>query len=352
MVLLVTLVFVGSIGLLLMRLWGVSSPTLMLLIALTLASVVVGSLLSSFVGSGLIEPIVQLSEASRKVAAGDFSIRLEAQHGIDEIQTMLENFNTMVEELGSTETLRSDFVASVSHEFKTPITAIEGYATLLQDPGLTQAEQAECVDKILFNTGRLSALVGNILLLSKIENQTISLPPSQFRLDEQLRQALVLLEPKWAAKEIDFDVELDTVQYWGYESLLAQVWVNLLDNAIKFSPVGSAITVKLRLEADQAVVEIADCGMGMSEEIQRHIFEKFYQGDSSHRSQGNGLGLALVHKVVELSQGQIQVESAPGEGSLFRVRLPLGCMGAQKGEGDALLYRPADKTPGQTGFIS
>jgi len=324
LVLILTMVCGLGIAILLW-LMGVMQPSpILFIVMLSVASLIIGSILSGFVGEGVIRPISRLSDASKQVAAGDFTVQLETDSDIEEIRTTFQNFNSMVTELGATETLRSDFVANVSHEFKTPITAIEGYATLLQDPTQTEEERNECVEKILFNTGRLSALVGNILLLSKIENQTISPVKNTFRLDEQLRQALVALEPRWEEKALEFDVEMPDVTVEGYESLLSLVWQNLLSNAIKFSPHGSTVTVTMICKGDQVKVEVADNGPGMTEEVRRHIFEKFYQGDTSHRSEGNGLGLALVQKIVEMSGGTVEAESTPGSGSLFRVVLPRG----------------------------
>ena len=287
-------------------------------------SVVISTAITFFVGRWILSPILKISSASALIAKGNFDIHLDEDSKIEEVQITFQNFNNMVRELGAIETLRNDFIANVSHEFKTPLNAIEGYATLLQDPELSDAERREYIDKILFSTGRLSTLTGNILLLSKVENQSIPNEKFPYQLDEQLRQCLVMLEPKWGEKDLELDVELDEVCINGCESLLMQVWTNLIGNAIKFSPAGSRISIRLSDDRNgSATVLVRDEGIGMSRETMLHIFVKFYQGDTSRRSEGNGLGLALVKKIVDLCGGTISVTSAEGEGSTFRVTLPL-----------------------------
>ena len=292
------------------------------LIFFAIISVIIGMIISKFVARRPIGSIVEISEATKEIARGNFNVQMNEDIRVTEIQTMARNFNLMVRELAATEILRNDFVENVSHEFKTPLTAIEGYAMLLQDSALSPAEREEYLNKILFNTHRLSTLVGNILLLSKMESKSLSEQSTCFRLDEQLRQAVVALEPQWTEKDISFDAVLDPVTVTGCERLLSQVWTNLIGNAIKFSDAGQEIAIRLLEQTECVVVSIRDHGCGMTPEVQAHIFEKFYQGDTSRRSMGNGLGLALVKRIVELSQGVIEVDSAPGEGSTFRVILP------------------------------
>lgn len=299
-------------------------PSIALFAFLTLggASLVIGTVISGIISRRVLKPMLRLSEASRRVAQGDFSVRLGYSGHLDEVQATYRSFNDMVSELGATETLRDDFVANVSHEFKTPINAIEGYATLLQDPQLGEDERREYIDQILVSTGRLSALVSNILLLSKLDNGAYPDEAAAFSLDEQIRQALLLLEPRWAPKGLRLDVELDSVRYTGCESMLMQVWINLVDNAIKFSPPGGTVHVRLRALAGGAEVVVSDEGEGMSQETQRHVFDKFYQGDTSHRAEGNGLGLSLVRAIVLRHSGEVTVKSAPGAGATFTVLLP------------------------------
>ena len=292
------------------------------LISIFVVAAVAGGMMSFFVGRRILAPMVKLSKASKEVARGNFSIAVSDSSKLEEVQTTFRNFNAMVRELNSISTLSNDFVANVSHEFKTPLTAIEGYAMLLQDPSLSAQEHGEYLDKILYNIHRLTTLVGNILMLSKIESKSLAEQYKKFRLDEQLRQAVVSLEPAWSEKNISFDVALDEVVFYGCESLLTHVWTNLLSNAIKFSPDGQQIHIRLLDQKECVVVSIQDHGCGMTPEVQRRIFEKFYQADSSHKAHGNGLGLSLVKRIVELSDGVIEVLSKPGEGSTFRVILP------------------------------
>lgn len=267
-------------------------------------------------------PIHDLIVALNAVAKGDFKIRLPETRIWSDLHEVNINFNRMVKELNSIELLQSDFIQDVSHEIKTPLAAIEGYATLLSSCSLT-AEQKEYLDRILESSRRLSSLTGNILTLSKLENQQILPEKKLFLLDEQLRQCILSMEPLWSEKNIDLDIDLQEVRYSGNESLLSQVWTNLLSNAIKFTPKGGTITVCLVNLESGIRVSFKDTGIGMDEDVQAHIFNKFYQADHSRNSSGNGLGLALVKRILVLSGGDIQVESSPGHGSVFTVTLPV-----------------------------
>ena len=292
-----------------------------------LISVVLGSAITTFLGKRIFDPIQKLGEAMDRVADGDFEVRLDDKCGFKEIREIYRNFNLMVCELHSTEILQTDFVSNVSHEFKTPINAIEGYATLLQgEDHLLTDEQSQYIEKILINTKRLSNLVGNILLLSKVDNQSIQTKQSTFRIDEQIRQSVVLLEPEWVKKDIDFDVDLEVAEYTGNENLMLHVWSNLLGNAIKFSPQNGYIGIKLIRRKGRIIYTITDNGPGIPEDMQKHIFERFYQSDSSHNEEGNGLGLALVKQIVELSGGKVEVENISDGGCRFTVTLfEAGC---------------------------
>lgn len=275
-----------------------------------------------------VSPMMKLGDAMRKVAGGDFSVRLDCTSRIHDVREVYDSFNTMVKELGNTETLQTDFVSNVSHEFKTPINAIEGYASLLQDTQLTDEQKNAYIDKIIFNTRRLSDLVGNILLLSKVNNQTISPKTSTFRLDEQVRQSILALESKWENKEIEFDIDLDEIEYTGFENLLSHVWLNLIDNAVKFSPQNGQIRIRLKQLDSSVTFSIWDNGLPIPEADIDRIFNKFYQGDNSHASEGNGLGLALVRKIVAAEQGTINVTSSEDAGTEFVVALPNPSSGA------------------------
>ena len=291
---------------------------------LCLIGLMVGGGLTQFMGRVFFEPINKLGDAMNRVAEGDFSVSLKEKNSSPEIANIYDKFNLLVKELNATEVLQTDFVSNVSHEFKTPINAIEGYATLLQDgEGLSPDEQEQYVDKILFNTQRLSSLVGNILLLSRIDNQAIPHKGAPFRLDEQIRQAIVLLEPEWVKKDIEFDVEMEDITIEGNENLLFHVWNNLIGNAIKFDPPNGLINIKLHKKGDKAVFQIEDSGPGISDEGLKHIFDKFYQEDSSHKQEGNGLGLALAGRIVSLHGGSISAVNLPGGGCRFTVELKL-----------------------------
>lgn len=292
------------------------------LISLLLVSGITVALMSYFIGRRVLTPLVKLSSASKEVARGNFDVTVSDSSKMEEVQSTFRNFNAMVRELKSISTLSSDFIANVSHEFKTPLSVIEGYAMLLQDDRLTDQEREDYLNKILVNTRRLNTLVGNILMLSKMETKPLPEQYTRFRLDEQLRQVVAQLEPQWSAKGISFRVRLDEVELLGWEQVLPYVWSNLISNAIKFSPSGSVIALTLLEQRECAVVTVSDRGCGMGPDVQERIFEKFYQGDTSHKAEGNGLGLALVRQIVELSQGVVEVESQPGKGSTFRVILP------------------------------
>lgn len=292
-----------------------------LLLALLGISLLVGILVTSFLARLFFDPIKKLQKAMERVADGDFSVRLETKTSSKEIQEIYSGFNLMAHELASTEILQTDFVSNVSHEFKTPINAIEGYTTLLQGCENLDCDQQQYVDKILFNTKRLSTLVGNILLLSKIENQSIQTKQNTFRLDEQIRQSIVALEPAWEPKDIEFDVELERIDYLGNETLLRHVWDNLIGNAIKFNPACGLVTIRLTQQKDTIVFTVDDNGPGLPEEAMKHLFDKFYQADSSHREEGNGLGLALVKRILLITGGEISAKNIPGGGCRFTVIL-------------------------------
>lgn len=286
-----------------------------------LISILFGAAIAVGLSKIFVSPMMKLGDAMRKVAGGDFTVRLDCTSKIRDVREVYGSFNTMVKELGNTETLQTDFVSNVSHEFKTPINAIEGYASLLQDSQLTDEQKNAYIDKIIFNTRRLSDLVGNILLLSKVNNQTISLKASTFRLDEQVRQSILALESKWEKKEIEFDIDLDEIEHTGYENLLSHVWLNLIDNAVKFSPQNGQIRIRLKQLAGSVTFSIWDNGLPIPEADIDRIFNKFYQGDNSHASEGNGLGLALVRKIVAAAHGTINVTSSEDAGTEFVVAL-------------------------------
>ena len=267
------------------------------------------------------KPLGDISKASKKIAEGDYSARLEYGGDIAELADAVENFNYMAQELGSVEMIRNDFIANVSHEFRTPLSTLSGYLTLLQDSSLSDEERDEYIRKAFFSIEKLNDLTDNILRLSKLENQASLDEPVTYRLDEQLRECIVMLEPKWSAKNIEFELDLPEQTYTGQRSLLFQVWTNIISNAIKFSENGSTVTIKLESTEHHYKVYISDEGIGMTEEQLRHIFDKFYQADSSRQSQGNGLGLALCKEILDKCGGKIFVTSRQNAGSIFLIQL-------------------------------
>jgi signal transduction histidine kinase len=268
-------------------------------------------------------PMRRLSEAARKIAARDFSVRIapfRKDGKKDFVEVMFDDFNTMAEELASIEMLKNDFIANVSHEIKTPLAVIQSYAAALQSEALDPEERREYIKTIITSSQKLSALVSNILKLNKLEHQEIQ-PAAAFDLSEQIRRCALAFEELWERKNIAFDADLDDLIVCYDASMLEIVWNNLIANAVKFTAPGGSITIALKKLAGFAVARISDSGCGMDEETQKHIFDKFYQGDPSHSQEGNGLGLALVKKVIDITGAKIGVMSKAGEGTTFTVRL-------------------------------
>ncbi len=292
-----------------------------ILVEVLILSFLIAIVMAHFITRIFSKPIQKLREGMGKVADGDFSVRLPIDTPIGEMQELFAGFNMMVQELQSTEILQSDFISNVSHEFKTPINAIEGYTTLLQGTDNIDETENAYIEKILFSTRRLSSLVNDILLLSKVENQTIDNGKTEFALDEQIREAIVVSESDWSKKDIELDVEMDDIRYYGNEKLLYHVWTNLLSNAIKFSPDGGTIIIRLNQKEEKIYFTIDDEGPGLSDDTKKHLFDKFYQGDSSHKQEGNGLGLALVKQILTASDGYIYAENLPEKGCRFTVVL-------------------------------
>ena len=273
----------------------------------------------------LMRPVYRLCEAAQKVARGDFSVRLAPMRRDgkkDEFEVLFEDFNTMTEELASTEMLKNDFVSNVSHELKTPLAVIQNYATLLQSDNLSDEERRQYSRRIGEASSRLSVLVSNILLLSRLENQKIMPARHPFNLSEALCRCILNYESALDEKDIELVTELDQdLIVSSDENLLDMVWNNLLSNAVKFTPDHGRIEVLVKKEGGTAVVKITDNGCGIDGKSVRHIFDKFYQADASHATQGNGLGLALTKRIADLLGGDIYVESAPGKGASFTVEL-------------------------------
>lgn len=272
------------------------------------------------------KPMQNLAEATTRVANGDFSVYVPTINSVDHydyLDVMILDFNKMVEELGSIETLKTDFVSNVSHEMKTPIAVIKNYAELLQSDNMTEAQRKEYAEIIEDAAGKLATLISNILRLNKLEHQRIAVQAAPYDITRQLYDCILQYEDILDEKELELEVDLDerTVVY-ADESLMELVWNNLLSNAIKFTEPHGTITIAQHIADNQVQITVSDTGCGMTEAQLKHIFDKFYQGDTSHAGEGNGLGLALVKRVIELMDGDIRVESAVGAGSSFTVILP------------------------------
>lgn len=268
-------------------------------------------------------PVKRIIAGAEKVMNGDLSVRIEPVRGAEEgFNDIIDYFNRMVQELSGMETLRTDFIANVSHELKTPLAVIQNYGAMLQQPKLSEEERKDYARTVTNAAQRLASLITNILKLNKLENQQIYPAKKRFDLGEQLCECLLTFEDAWEAKnlEIETDIE-DGVMVESDPELLSLVWNNLFSNAMKFNDEGGTVGLKLYSEKNHAVVEVSDTGCGISPEVGAHIFEKFYQGDTSHSTQGNGLGLALVKRVVDIVGGEIDVNSTPGRGSTFTVKM-------------------------------
>lgn len=308
-----------------------SQENLSLAAKLTFGNVVILSLLFTAIDFIRRELVIQRSvrhivQAAQTIVAGDFSVRVKpiSRFSSDEsFNEIVQCFNRMAEELASVETLRTDFIANVSHELKTPLAAMNNYATLLQAPNLPEGQRVVYAKAIAQRSRQLSRMMTNILKLNKLENQQIYPNCRPYDLSDQLCQSLLQFEDVWESKDIDLDTQIpDRVTISADQELLELVWNNLLSNAFKFTPAGGQVRLCLRQLDQQVAVTIQDTGCGISPETQSHIFEKFYQGDTSHATQGNGLGLALVRRVVDICQGSIQLTSAPEQGTTFTITLP------------------------------
>lgn len=273
------------------------------------------------------EPMRKLSQAAKRVAEGDFSVYLEPRHTTDRydyIDVMFQDFNKMVQDLGSLETMKSDFIANVSHEIKTPLSNIQSYAVALQNDKISKEDRKDYISTIVSSSDKLTSLVTNILKLNRIENQTTNLEYSAFDICKQLSESALLFEDVWGKKNINFVVNMDDkATIVADEGMLEIIWHNLISNAIKFTEPGGTITLTQTSTDKHATVSISDTGSGMSEETLSQVFDKFYQGDSSHSAEGNGLGLTLVSKVIELIGGELLVQSDLNKGTTFTVKLRL-----------------------------
>ena len=297
----------------------------LLIAAITLSSIIIGALLAYITSKFFFKRLTKISEGMREIAHGNFKARVperDEKNALTEFGELERAFNQMASDLDGIEIFRNDFINSFSHEFKTPIVSLRGFARQLQSGNITDEQRKEYIDIIVKESERLADMSANVLLLTKLENQQIVSEKTEYDLDEQIRGCILLLEKAWSEKNIELDIELESIKYRFNEEMLSHVWVNLLSNAIKFTDEGGTISCRLYAEPRYTVFEISDTGIGMTDEVISRIFEKFYQGDSSHSGAGNGIGLNIVHRIVTLANGKIEVRSEYGKGSTFTVRLP------------------------------
>ena len=311
--------FVMNIGLIAQYEAGQSIRAFMFLLII---NVLIGTILATIGGDYFLRPLNKLARATREIAKGNFDVQVEIK-GSMELARLAIGFNEMAKELSSIETLRSDFVSNISHEFKTPVTSIRGFAKLLMKDNLTDEERMEYIQIIIHESDRLTRLSSNVLLLSSLESGSTITEKEEFSLDEQLRKIVLLLEPQLQNKRLITEIDLESVQISANEEMLHHVWLNILGNAIKFSHSEGLIGISLKTKNNKAIVSITDWGVGMDNTVKKRMFEKFYQADQSRAAEGNGLGLSLAKKIIDLERGEIHVKSAPGEGTCCTVSLLL-----------------------------
>ncbi len=287
-----------------------------------MSCVIIGIVVSTISSRVVLKRIRQFIEATGRLSRGDFSTRLNIKYP-PEFIVLSKNFNRMAEELGGMEVLRTDFINNFSHEFKTPIISIKGFAEILKDDSLSKEERDEYLDIIIEESQRLSYLATNVLNLSKIETQAILKDTQKFNVGEQIRQNILLLESKFKAKNISLNINIDDCTLNGNKEMLSQVWLNLLNNSIKFTNENGVISVDVKKNEDNIFITFSDNGIGISEGDISKIFDKFYQGDTSHATKGNGLGLTIVKKIIELHLGTITCESVLSKGTKFKIVIPI-----------------------------
>ncbi|MCD7770292.1 MAG: HAMP domain-containing histidine kinase [Oscillospiraceae bacterium] len=325
-ILTVTILIVGIVTAILVRSGSLrlsfhtGLPAVLCVIVLAVGSILTGTIIGSFIDRAPLRTLNRAIDGINQLARGSYETRLEvAEQPV--LQELAESFNILAAELQNTEMLRSDFVNNFSHEFKTPIVSIQGFAKLLQKGNLPPEQQREYLDIIVAESRRLADMATNVLTLTKVENQEILTDVTVFNLSEQLRNCVLLLEKKWSAKNLDMVIDLEEYSTQASEDLLKEVWINLLDNAIKFSPQNGEIMVQIQPGAGVLIVSVTNYGPDIPLEDQKRIFNKFYQGDTSHSGEGTGVGLAVAKRIIDLHQGRIQVSSGGGK-TVFSVSLP------------------------------
>ncbi len=297
----------------------------LLIAAITISSMLIGVALAALAPRFLLTRLTKISEGMREISRGNYKARVHESDkagALSEFGELERSFNQMASELDGVEIFRNDFINNFSHEFKTPIVSIRGFARRLQNDDLSEEQKKEYIGIIISESERLTTMSANILLLSKLENQQIVSEKTTFDLDEQIRNCILLLEKAWSDKDIELDIDLDPIKYTFNEEMLSHVFINLFSNAVKFTEIGGKISCRLYEKEGGIIFEISDTGTGMSPETRARIFEKFYQGDTSHSTLGNGIGLNIVSRILALACGSIEVESEPKAGSKFTVILP------------------------------
>lgn len=326
--LMLTMIIVGTVCLILAQ-YGILKPISTFpeyrkfVISIGIFSVLLGMIITVFVSRLILKPVNDIVDAMRKLASGNYHIRVNPgkfASKFEELNDIFDGFNDLAAELEQTEMLRSDFVNNFSHEFKTPIVSISGFAKLLQRDDLTEGQRAEYTDIIAEESNRLSAMATNVLNLTKVENQNVVTEISRFNVSEQIRNCLLLLESKWESKDLNLDIDFDEYYIEANEELLKQVWINLIDNAIKFSDRGGVLGIKITETEYSVFISVSDRGPDIPDSARDRIFNKFYQADESHAGEGTGVGLAVVKRIVELHHGEVYVSSGGGT-TVFTVSL-------------------------------
>ncbi len=297
----------------------------LLIAAMTISSILIGLALAALAPRFMLTRLTKISEGMREISRGNYKARVHESDkagALSEFGELERSFNQMASELDGVEIFRNDFINNFSHEFKTPIVSIRGFARRLQNDDLDDEQKKEYIAIIVSESERLANMSANVLLLSKLENQQIVSEQTTFDLDEQIRNCILLLERSWSEKNIELDIELEPIKYTFNEEMISHVFINLFSNSVKFTENGGHISCRLFEDDRNVIFEISDNGIGMTDETRSHIFEKFYQGDTSHSTLGNGIGLNIVNRIVTLAGGNINVESEYSTGSKFTVMLP------------------------------
>ncbi|MBL1225761.1 sensor histidine kinase [Enterococcus sp. BWR-S5] len=325
-ILLVASIVAGIFLLVLMHLGIINSlkgyPVIRLIITL-LSCTVVGTVIAAVFSKRILRPLNEVVEGTRQIASGNFDVQIQSTGMNNDLEDLVQNFNLMSKELSNVELVHQSFINDFSHEMKTPLVSINGFAKQLQNPNISEEDRNHYLKIIAEETERLSSLASNVLLLSKVENQEgITLKKEPYSVDEQLRHALILLQKNWETKNLVIELNLQPITITADSDLFMQVWLNILGNAIHYTESGGTIEVNCYKIGNEVKVNIKDNGIGMSDKVRQHVFNKFYQGDSSHQGQGNGLGLPIAKRIVNLHNGKITVKSKMGSGSSFVVILP------------------------------